>query len=214
MKKTNLETVLGIHFVIPKKISKMIFQIINKSAHLHSKKYILEPHLTVHLCQLNSDKYNLLIKDFSILIKNIRPITIKLKSIKEKNGWIYIDTSNTTGIKSFHQKVIKLANKYRDSLLRKKDLERLKNNKFSLQEIESLQKYGYYASGKNYSPHISLINTTPKNVQILINSFTDKLRDNCLENIITLNKIIVGLNTFDYNSNTFVDSKEKIFILK
>lgn len=155
------ETVLGIHLNVRSDITKKIQGIQKEFGLVYPGNYQHEPHVTIYLSRFAQSDFTILQK--KIIAAKLRPIRLIITGLSlvpyRRGIFVSLGMAESTEIKRFHMKIIRIANRLRGNRLRSKDLQRIREKVYTPQEIIAIQKYGYLRVGSRFHPHVTLGNT-------------------------------------------------------
>lgn len=189
-----MEYIFAVYIPIPRRISQKIVRAEKAFALDYNLK--TEPHLTLHMARFHKRNFAKVFKalqrekfqKFSLELTSLRMIKNNLRD----NQFIFIGLKDRKQIYALHKKVIAIAEKYRDGLIRTKDIKRLKDGLYTKQEKAYLQKYGYARVLKNFDPHISIGHVENERANALFSGLSKILYPTAKEKF-AVNSIIVGL---------------------
>jgi hypothetical protein len=97
-------------------------------------------------------------------------------------------------LKSFHMKIVRIANQLRGNRIRSKDMQRIREKIFSPIEIKAILKYGYLRVGSRFHPHVTLGSVTAQYKHISrIQAEARTLRGKSF----VANEVVIGLYAYD-----------------
>jgi len=201
-----MEKILGIHLDIPKTASKIILKAIKKSGIESPRYYNYVPHVTLYRCRFPASQYPKLLGQLSALKMRLCHTAIsKITSQPQENGasFLSLTLSRAVQIKKLHHQVLRPANQLRGKLIREKEKQLLRQNKFTKQESQYLHQYGSQRVLSLYKPHITLGEVTLQTAKSTIRKFTPFL-NKLKKNPLNLSTLVVGLYNYDGRKETYM----------
>lgn len=161
-----MEKIVGIYIDIPKSVTKKVMAF-GKGLGIPYSNYMSELHITLHLVRFPAKNFDKLVEHVATL--SLKPFTLRMQPAtvdynRHKNNYfIALPVAKTASLYNLHKQIITVTDKYRDSLIRKKDQARIKAGQLSKEKTAYVKKYGYHRILKFYKPHIT-IGTCDKNL--------------------------------------------------
>ncbi len=130
--------------------------------HTQNSIYMVsEAHITLQLAKYPKSKHG-----FDNLVRDLREShltapTVIFSGVKtmpnkiDGNQFFFLGIRKTVGLYNFHKAILKIIKPHQKGLIRKKDMQRLREGRFSKQEIQNLQTYGYSRVLRFFNPHIT-----------------------------------------------------------
>ncbi len=171
---------------------------------------ISDAHITLQFAKFPKTK-----KGFDLFVDDLRahhlvaPTVIFAGAKTHKNNidggqFFFLDIKKTEDLYALHKKVLAIAKPYQKGLIRKKDILRLKENRFSKREIGYVKRYGYARVLQNFEPHISfgqVPSASIKEQRRMVNTLKQKLGDTQKSRFVPP-YLIVGLYGYDKGNYT------------
>lgn len=155
-----MEYILSIRISFPQSITKVLKREKNRFIAKYGSAYKSEPHITLYLGRYTKRGFLKLIRDLqSLSIKQFIISLLEPKITREKalhRKLFFVDVSNRKELYALHAAILKTAVRYRSSLLRKKEQERLRKGLYGKVERNNLKRYGYAQALQLFKPHITL----------------------------------------------------------
>lgn len=122
-------------------------------------KYSIEPHVTLLLNPTTEAGYNSSFGELKDYLRQLKPFEITLEKLEyePKNRFVKVEV-NGDMIKEIHQELLEIVGKYRHGEIRSKDLQRMRDGKYTNEEIAHLRKYGFLFSGDKLQQKITIGN--------------------------------------------------------
>ncbi|HPA25499.1 MAG TPA: DUF1045 domain-containing protein [bacterium] len=213
-----MEHQIGIHLNLPEDITQKIFALQKKLKLGYEGQHETIPHITMHLAKFPKKNFKKLLNFLNNL--NIKPFEIKIFKVSNefnkmhKNYFLDLEIVNDKILYNFHKKIVLMVDKMRNKQIRQKDLQRIKNGKFSRQEILMIKKHGYVRVMKYFVPHITLGEINPDSqVKDKINIIKKELAK--LKNkTFTVDSFTIGSFVWDNKKNQFIDKLAQYHTIK
>lgn len=154
------ETVLGIHLNVRRDIAKKVRGIQKAFGLVYSGNYQYVPHVTIYLSRFRQSDFAVLHK--KIIGAKLRPIRLTITGLSvapnRRGYFISLGMTEKPKLKRFHMKIVRIANQLRGNRLRSKDIQRIREQVYTLAEIKAIRKYGYLRVYERFHPHATLGN--------------------------------------------------------
>lgn len=169
---------IGIYIKPPQKLSEKINTVKQYLYEHHKSAYSTEAHISLYIGAIKSNKFSALVKAIKDVKSQSFEVTIDdfYKNIHHNKYFYGLSIKKNKDLETLHRTLLPIVNKYRDHLMRTKDIERLKTNHYQTREKNYILKYGYSRVLRNYTPHITigLISKTNKKLE---NKLSQELKD-------------------------------------
>lgn len=154
---TQYETHLFISTPLPGRLSERIKRGKAKTGIAAFTAYRFVPHLTFYLCRFPERNWESLKMGLEQVKSPILRTTVGRPrvGVSASRTYLYLPLSGR-GIVRLHERILRIANGYRKSLLRSVDKERLRMDLYGRSERRSISRYGYGIAGETYFPHSTI----------------------------------------------------------
>ena len=151
-----INTCLSVDFLID---SDQLAKAKNYLAVKYGNIYNFAPHATLSICPFPQYNLKKVIPRLETVIRDQSVFRCTLGTIlfEPKRRFYSIPIEGDT-LFSFHQELFLLSNEYRDGYVREKDVEKIAKHERTDEEVELIEKYGYFRVMENYHPHITIGN--------------------------------------------------------
>lgn len=166
---------LGIYLNLPKEWHNKIAEIKKTMKPWgENSKNTTAPHLSLYLCKFDKENFSKLLEKLKTIKQKSFVISLD-KITKQKNNFCLINVEPKNNLRSLHRKIVEKVNPLREGLIRKKDLQRIKDNYYSQHEIDNINNYGYALVKDLYLPHITLGVSEREDKEKLIKELEEKV---------------------------------------
>jgi len=206
------ETIFAVSIVLPQWLVDKIQRIKKESGLEYAGNYNFEPHVTLHLVKINKKDFKALVDGLKLLIKHELVIRIGGLQIEEHNGNLFLSLKILKSVKlmNLHKRIVEQTNKWRGSLIREKDLARIKAGVYNKQETGHIRKYGYLRTMDFFKPHITLGEIANDSAAVdKIGQFKKDLMG-LRGKSFKVESLVVGIYDFDIKKNCYINKREII----
>ncbi len=121
--------------------------------------YASQPHFSLLVTPLLRENEENLKKELQMYFGKLKPFTVKIGGLDFENKHkFYQLTLVSDELKSVHQDLLLLVQKYRGDAVRQKDLKRIAEGYYSPEELKMFDKWGYARCDEQFEAHITIGN--------------------------------------------------------
>jgi len=130
--------------------------------HIDDKNYFT--HITIYSPEFPEKNTPKVIKAIEEISEGMDKFDLLVVGLNAEDGFVIINFEKTDRVAKTHETVVNALNQFRNGKIREKYLNEIKEGKYSKEQVEMIQKYGYPNVLKLYRPHLTLGRLTSQEV--------------------------------------------------
>ena len=130
--------------------------------HIDDKKYFA--HITIYSPEFSEKNIPKIIEMVEKISGGISKFDLPAVGLSAEDKSVIIDFEKTDKVVKIHETVVSALNQFRNGKIQEKYFSRIKEGKYSKEQVEMIQKYGYPNVLKLYRPHLTLGRLTSQEI--------------------------------------------------